>query len=91
MMPLTLSDGLEEKEMLNSPLNKSFELLRRVIEKMGFLRTQNPFQGRTVTGFLDGIVVTRFPKKDTVTCRVFQARATCDESRTCGSKRGKDQ
>ena len=46
MMPLTLSDGLEEKEMLNFPLNRSFELLRRVIEKMGFLKTQILFKGK---------------------------------------------
>ena len=72
MMPLTLSDGLEEKEMLNSSLNRSFELLRRVIEKMGFLKNPDPFQRKMVTGFLDGIVVTRVPKKDTVTCGYFR-------------------
>ena len=91
MMPLTLSDGLEEKEMLNSPFNKTFEVLRRIIEKMGFLETQDPFRGKTVTGFLDGIVVTRVPKKDAVMCGMFQARATYEETRTCGSKRGKEQ
>ena len=46
MMPLTLSDGLEEKEILNSPLNKSFETLRRIIEKMGFLKIQILFEGK---------------------------------------------
>jgi len=71
MMPLTLSDGLEEKEILSSPLNRFFEMLRRIVEKMGFLKTQDPFQGKTVTGFLDGIVVTRVPKKDAVTRWAF--------------------
>jgi len=49
-----------------------FKILICTIEKAGFLKTQDPFRGKMVTGFLDGIVVTRVPKKDTVTCGYFR-------------------
>ena len=38
MMPLTQTDGLEEKRVLNSPFNTFFKMLGRIIEKAGFLR-----------------------------------------------------
>jgi hypothetical protein len=46
MMPLTQSDGLEEKGILKSPINISLEMLGRIIEKKGFSRDPISFSRR---------------------------------------------